>query len=73
MADNIEPSPKEGNPRSRLLSVKEAAAYLRMSPNWLRASRIPCVRFGRSRRYQQSDLENHIEAHRSLGPSRRHT
>lgn len=46
-----------------LLSVKEAAALLRMSPGWLYGSGIPYVRCGRSRRYRRNDLLSYIESH----------
>lgn len=43
-----------------LLTVKEAANYLRMSVAWLYASRIPCVKLGRRRLYRIEDLSAHV-------------
>jgi hypothetical protein len=50
-----------------LLSVDEAASYLRMSPGWLYGSGIPCVHLGRRRLYRRADLERFIEGNLSHG------
>jgi hypothetical protein len=44
MPGNIEVPVQSGKARDGLLSVKEAAAYLKMSPNWLYSSGIPFAR-----------------------------
>lgn len=43
-----------------LLSVKEAAQYLKMSEAWLYASGIPCVKLGRRRLYRTEDLDTFV-------------
>jgi predicted DNA-binding transcriptional regulator AlpA len=47
--------------RERLLTAKDAASILRLSPSWLAKSRMrgdgpPYVKFGRSVRYREGDL-----------------
>lgn len=44
----------------KLLNVKEAANYLRMSEAWLYASGIPCVKLGRRRLYRTEDLDRFV-------------
>lgn len=44
---------------SGLLSVQEAAKYLRMSEAWLYSSGIPCVKLGRRRLYRREDLDSY--------------
>lgn len=43
-----------------LLTVKEAAKYLRMSVAWLYASGIPYVKLGSRRVYRAEDLESFV-------------
>ena len=63
----------------RLISEKDAAEYIGMSAQFLRKSRMegvrqnrtagpPFVRIGRSVRYDLSDLEKWIDAHRRAIP-----
>lgn len=58
------PIPEAGKVESPLLDRGEAAAFLRMSPSWVRAEtlagRLPCVRFGRRCLYDKRALENLI-------------
>lgn len=55
-------------PRSPLLTTQEAADYLRLSPKTLDTARctgelsIPFVKYGRSVRYRQADLDRYIES-----------
>ena len=56
-----------GKASDGLLTVQEAAEYLKMSPNWLYGSGIPFVRLGRRRLYRRADLDSFIEQH--LSPS----
>jgi excisionase family DNA binding protein len=48
------------------LVVAEAAAYLRVSEDWLRreasAGRVPSHKIGRSRRFIQKELDDYIAA-----------
>jgi len=53
-----------------LLSVKEAAALLKMSQGWLYGSGIPCVHLGRSRRYRRRDILAYINSLQSSPPRR---
>lgn len=46
--------------RGGLLSVREAARYLKMSEAWLYSSRIPCVKLGRRRLYRIEDLDSFV-------------
>jgi excisionase family DNA binding protein len=62
---NIEDHTLQGKARAGLLSVKEAAAYLSMSPNWLYGSGIPYARLGRRRLYRRADLDSYVEQHLS--------
>lgn len=71
MPTNIESPAEIGKLSEGLLSVPEAAAYLRMSPGWLYTSGIPFVRCGRRRRYRRDDLDQFIERHISHKPARR--
>ena len=48
----------------KLMNVEAAARYIGMSPSWLRASRIPVVKLGRRRLYDQDDLDNFIDKRR---------
>jgi hypothetical protein len=43
-----------------LLTVKEAANFLRMSVAWLYASDIPYVKLGRRRVYRAEDLDSFV-------------
>jgi excisionase family DNA binding protein len=63
MPGNIEVPVQSGKARDGLLSVKEAAAYLKMSPNWLYSSGIPFARLGRRRLYRRRDLDSFVEEH----------
>lgn len=42
-----------------LMTVQEAAKYLRMSEGWLYSSGIPHVKLGRRRLYRREDLDAH--------------
>ena len=56
-----------------LLNVKEAAAILSMSTQWLYANAgtlVPCIHLGGALRFDPQDLQDFIEASRS-GPLRR--
>ena len=54
--------------RRPLLSVRDAAAFLSMSPSWLYQSDIPFVRLGQSsRRYRLKDLLPYVEQRLSHG------
>ncbi len=44
----------------KLLNVDSAAKYLGMSPAWLYASGIPCVKLGRRRLYRTEDLDSYV-------------
>ena len=59
---------------SRLLRVKEAATLLAVSTRTLWAmtnsGQIPCVRLGRSVRYDPGDLDRTVERHKKKGPQR---
>lgn len=68
---NIEVPALQGKPRDGLLSVKEAATYLKMSPNWLYGSGIPFARLGRRRLYRRTDLDSFVEQHLSHTSLRR--
>ena len=46
----------------RLLSVKQAAELLGVSPSWLYQSDVPSVKLGRRRLYRPSDLAHYIAA-----------
>jgi hypothetical protein len=46
--------------KDRLLSGKEAAAFLHMSLAWLHQSDVPYVRLGRRRLYRSADLRSFI-------------
>ena len=73
MPTNMEGPAKQGKPRDGLLSVKESAAYLNVSPNWLYQSGIPFARLGRRRLYRRGDLDSFVEQHLSHGSLRRAT
>lgn len=47
--------------------LKEAAAYISMSPSWLEHSDVPRVRLGRCVRYLRADLDRYLEARRTHG------
>ncbi len=49
----------------RLLSVKEAAHQLGMSPSWLYQSDVPYIRLKRRKLFSPADLARYIDAHRS--------
>jgi excisionase family DNA binding protein len=57
-------------PESEFLTVKEAAARLRMSPSWLylqvETGQIPHIRFGSSIRFVLGTLNNWIAKTRSM-------
>jgi hypothetical protein len=58
----------------RLLTPKDAADYLRLSPSWLAKSRMrgdgpPYVKLGRSIRYRETDLVHWMKARRRLSTS----
>lgn len=59
--------------RARLLSVEEAAAYLNVSPRWIRSAvfeqRFATVRLGRCVRIETDELDRYVEANRQ--PARR--
>lgn len=44
-----------------LMSVQEAAQFLRMSPAWLYQSNVPFVRIDSARRYRRIDLIEFVE------------
>jgi hypothetical protein len=46
--------------KDKLLSGKEAAAFLRMSLAWLHQSDVPYVKLGRRRLYRSADLRSFI-------------
>lgn len=49
-----------------LLTVRDAAEQLRVSPSWLYQNReIPSVKLGRSRRWRPRDTAAYVEAHTS--------
>ena len=56
---------------SNLLSVSEAAEFLRLSEHtiraWARRGRIPTVRLGSRLLFDRADLERFIEASRAGG------
>ena len=56
---------------SGLMDVDDAAAYLKLSPHSIRKlyqeRKLPCVRFGRSVRFRQADLDGFVEAHAQAG------
>jgi len=66
----MDPNDPQGNTLDELLSVKDAAFLLKMSPGWLYGSGIPFVRLGRNRRYRRRDLLSHVERHLSHSKSR---
>lgn len=68
---NIESPSLPGKPREALLSVREAARMLGMSPGWLYQSGIRCVKLGRRRQYDPADLRAYIDQHKTPGPRRR--
>lgn len=71
MPTNIEPSAPPDKPSQALLSVDEAAAYLKMSKSWLYQSDIPFVRFGnRTRRYRRIELDLYVGQSISHGQGR---
>ena len=47
----------------RLLSVKDAAERLCVSPSWLYQSDVPHVRINRRLLYRPSDLADYVAAH----------
>lgn len=67
MPTNINSPALGGKSPDSLLSVQEAASYLRMSAGWLYGSRIPYVRLGRRRRYRRGDLDRFVEQNVSHG------
>jgi hypothetical protein len=64
----LQPLP-EPTPQSDLLTVKEAAGYLRMSQGWLRAHstpngpdpRVPVIRLGKRLVFKRASLDRFIE------------
>lgn len=56
-----------------LLTIEEAAEYLRMSPwvvrQWLREGKLPGFKLGREWRIDEKDLEAFIEAAKKQGTS----
>jgi excisionase family DNA binding protein len=68
MPSNIGSLELTGKPGHGLLSVKEAAAYLRMSEGWIYQSGIPFAKLGRRRLYRRSDLDHFVEQHLSHDP-----
>ena len=52
--------------RAELLTIPEAAAWMRVPESWLYAAtkqgRFPCVRFGKYVRIRDSDVDAWIEA-----------
>lgn len=68
--------------RQRLLTTREAAAWLGMSEHWLKTSRFrpeldgpPFIKIGRAVRYDTADLNKWLDAHRFRGTHemRRHS
>lgn len=70
MPSNMDSIPVPDKAQGALLSVRDAAGYLKMSEGWLSQSDIPFVRLGRSRRYRLVDLDSHIEQNLSHRPNR---
>jgi hypothetical protein len=60
-----EPAPANAAPLEPLLTLREAAAVLRMSPSWLwqatRRGEVKCRRFGRAVRYEPQALRYFID------------
>ena len=63
--DSVDAAARKPLDEGGLLTVPEAAEFMRMSESWLYASTIPYVRLGRSRRYKRSDLVDAIERNHS--------
>ena len=70
MPTNIDSPAPPDKVQDGLLSVRDAADYLKMSPGWLYNSGIPFVRLGRSRRYRHADLDSYVERNLSHGSPR---
>lgn len=70
MSLNTSTSTLEGKSSGSHLSVKEAAAYLRVSGGWLYGSNIPYAKLGRRRVYRRCDLDDYVRCHLSHGPER---
>ena len=78
-AEPLEATPKsarELNSRERLLTPREAADFLRVSPSWLAKARMrgdgpPFVKIGRSIRYRESDLLQWMKSRTHLSTSER--
>jgi excisionase family DNA binding protein len=53
---------------SKLLTVVEAAAYLNVTPRWIRSAifeqRFPIVKLGRLVRISEADLDAYVERNR---------
>jgi predicted DNA-binding transcriptional regulator AlpA len=69
-------SARELNGPERLLTAKDAARILRLSPSWLAKSRMrgdgpPYVKFGRSVRYGEGDLAEWMRSRVRLSTSER--
>jgi len=56
--------PPTSPPRAGLLTVEQAADYLKIAPgtlkNWIRAKRIEYVRVGKQLRFTQAALDRYI-------------
>jgi excisionase family DNA binding protein len=70
MPHNINSPAQADKAQEGLLSVRDAADYLKMSEGWLYNSGIPFVKLGRSRRYRRSDLDAFVERNLSHGSFR---
>jgi predicted DNA-binding transcriptional regulator AlpA len=73
---SIPNSTRELNCRERLLTAKDAANVLRLSPSWLAKARMrgdgpPYVKLGRSIRYGEAALVQWMKSHQRLSTSER--
>jgi hypothetical protein len=76
-AEPLEPilkSARELNCRERLLTARDAANLLRLSPSWLAKARMtgsgpPYIKLGRSIRYSETALLLWMRAHQRLSTS----
>jgi predicted DNA-binding transcriptional regulator AlpA len=69
-------SVREPNWRERLLTAKEAASFLRLSPSWLAKARMrgdgpPYAKIGRSIRYREDVLVQWLKSRARLSTSER--
>ena len=74
--ETIIKSTREQNCRERLLTVRDAADLLRLSPSWLAKARMrgdgpPYVKLGRAIRYSEGALIQWMKSHLRLSTSDR--